>query len=412
MKFTDKYIKSLKAKDKPYVVSADNESRGLGRLQIKVYPTGTKKFQYQYFIDGVRKRMEFGVYDQYSLSQARKEYLRLSIVLQNGDDPSVIRAIKKLKQEQIDQQKTFIELVEDYLEHIESKLAPSTVKRTKLAINLNLRPFISDTLLPFDFGVDQGRELIYKIYNRGAKEQANIFKCILMSTFKFAIDFDNSPEQFKKPNLYNVKTNPIRDIAFSIPSNVGERWLDEAEVKKLWHAPDLPKTTKLYFRLALALAGQRICEVYYAKAEEIDFEENTLTIPQERVKIRRRGDHIVPLSPLAISIIDELWPTRGKAGHLWPHRDHEKEHAHISTIRMATQRWCKKNKITNFSPRDIRRTCKTLMGKSGIHKEARDLLQQHNKSDVSSKHYDRYDYMDEKRKAISEWTKYLNEIIT
>ncbi|WP_352283998.1 hypothetical protein [Pseudoalteromonas sp. Q18-MNA-CIBAN-0097] len=59
-----------------------------------------------------------------------------------------------------------------------------------------------------------------------------------------------------------------------------------------------------------------------------------------------------------------------------------------------------------FNPRDLRRTCKTLMGK-GIDKINRDILQQHNKFDVSSVHYDRYDYMKEKMQSIKVWEDFI-----
>ena len=47
--------------------------------------------------------------------------------------------------------------------------------------------------------------------------------------------------------------------------------------------------------------------------------------------------------------------------------------------------------------RVIRRTVKTLMGKAGIDKAIRDRIQNHSLQDVSSKYYDRYDYLPEKR---------------
>jgi len=59
----------------------------------------------------------------------------------------------------------------------------------------------------------------------------------------------------------------------------------------------------------------------------------------------------------------------------------------------------------------MRRTCKTLMGKAGISKVDRDILQQHDKEDISTLHYDRYDYMKEKRIAMDIWKKYLCEIL-
>ncbi|OUR89044.1 integrase, partial [Gammaproteobacteria bacterium 42_54_T18] len=93
----------------------------------------------------------------------------------------------------------------------------------------------------------------------------------------------------------------------------------------------------------------------------------------------------------------------------WPHRDNANEHASLSTLRMSLQRWCKKQDMPIFAPRDFRRTCKTLMGAAGISKEMRDILQQHDKSDVSTIHYDRYNYINEKRQAMDIWTTFLTD---
>ncbi|MEZ9548040.1 integrase, partial [Vibrio crassostreae] len=64
--------------------------------------------------------------------------------------------------------------------------------------------------------------------------------------------------------------------------------------------------------------------------------------------------------------------------------------------------------IKPFTPRDLRRTCKTLMGELGISKSLRDRLQNHALNDVSSKHYDRYEYLPEKRIALESWQQKLN----
>jgi len=59
----------------------------------------------------------------------------------------------------------------------------------------------------------------------------------------------------------------------------------------------------------------------------------------------------------------------------------------------------------------IRRTVKTLMGKAGIDKQLRDRIQNHALQDVSSRHYDRYDYLAEKRQGMKVWNDYLELII-
>lgn len=48
------------------------------------------------------------------------------------------------------------------------------------------------------------------------------------------------------------------------------------------------------------------------------------------------------------------------------------------------------------------------MGEAGIAKDLRDRIQNHALQDVSSKHYDRYDYLVEKRKALEIWESRMN----
>lgn len=43
------------------------------------------------------------------------------------------------------------------------------------------------------------------------------------------------------------------------------------------------------------------------------------------------------------------------------------------------------------------------MGELGISKELRDRIQNHAFQDVSTKHYDRYSYLPEKRRALEAW---------
>jgi hypothetical protein len=60
--------------------------------------------------------------------------------------------------------------------------------------------------------------------------------------------------------------------------------------------------------------------------------------------------------------------------------------------------------VTN---RDLRRTWKTLAGKAGVPKEIRDRLQNHTLQDVSSKSYDRWNYMPEKRAGMEKWNEFV-----
>jgi integrase len=84
----------------------------------------------------------------------------------------------------------------------------------------------------------------------------------------------------------------------------------------------------------------------------------------------------------------------------------------VDGFSLAITRLLTKVSIAKFVPRDLRRTFKTLTGKAGISKEVRDRLQNHALTDASSLHYDKYDYLKEKRKAMDIWNDYLNNILS
>ncbi len=402
MNFTDKSIKALKAKEKRYVLT-ESGNYGEGRLQIRVSESGAKTFRVQYHINGKRKVIGLGNYPTVDLKKARSKHAKIAVLLSDNIDPQEHQLETQKAEFESSAKSTMLQMLADFNVFISTRWAESTIDRTEKLIKRNITPFIKPELMPDEFTIDMARDIIYRVYNRGAKEQARLVRSVLMSILKFAIDFDNSPEQYKKPNLYDIKTNFIRDINFETPKNKGERWLNEAELKKVWNADDLPYYTHQYIKLALLLGGQRVNEVYGSYVSDFDLKSKTFTIPANRIKVQQRGDHIVPLCETAIPIIQNLMQQSGKVGQMFPHRDNPTATAHVSTLRMAILRWCEKNKVPNFNPRDLRRTCKTLMGKAGIDKINRDILQQHNKFDVSSVHYDRYDYMKEKTLCINTW---------
>jgi hypothetical protein len=64
--------------------------------------------------------------------------------------------------------------------------------------------------------------------------------------------------------------------------------------------------------------------------------------------------------------------------------------------------------VTN---RDLRRTWKTLAGQARVSKEIRDRIQNHALHDVSSKNYDRWTYMPEKRAGMAKWNEFVNGLL-
>ncbi len=65
-----------------------------------------------------------------------------------------------------------------------------------------------------------------------------------------------------------------------------------------------------------------------------------------------------------------------------------------------------------FQLRDIRRTCETMLASLGVSSDVRAQLQSHGLGGVQTRHYDRHDYMAEKRQALKTWERHLDRLKT
>tara|TARA_R110002124_G_scaffold121744_1_gene280096 strand:+ start:3844 stop:5076 length:1233 start_codon:yes stop_codon:yes gene_type:complete len=408
--FTDKQLKGLKPKDKKYTVTETTGERGESRLQLNIYPTGIKKFQIQYYLNKQRKRYEFGKFSSHpgdlSLRDARIAFAELSAYVKNGRDP---KNPDKVDRRNLGSLGT---LYLDFMKWYKSNRKLASYETVSSYLATSFENQVDLNMAAADFTPDMCRSIIYPVYNRGSKDAALGLKSALSMMFKYGIDYDNGPERFGKPKVFDITTNPTREIILKHQKTAGKRFLTPEEVRTIWHAKDMHPRFNRYFRLNMALAGQRIIEVAHAFDHEFDLKERLFEIPVERIKVTPRGNHVVPLSDFAIEQLKECMKFRSQEGRLFPSARNPKQSITLRSLRNGLISWLANNpEFEWFINQDIRRTCKTLMSKAGVNIEHRDMLQQHYKKDVATISYDRYDYLTEKRQAMEQWTNYLKQIV-
>jgi integrase len=187
--------------------------------------------------------------------------------------------------------------------------------------------------------------------------------------------------------------------------------LSRDEVRQVWHSDILTEPMHLALKLLLA-TGQRVEEVLHAKWAEFDTNQMVWIIPGERRKTRGKTSepHIVPLTNFHLRLLDEIRRETEHDVYLFPAQGGTAPRRYDS-LTNAVRKYVAVSEMVSFSPRDIRRTFKTLSGSMGISLEMRNRLQGHAMTDVGSVHYDRYDYLTEKHAAMSAWTTGLTEIV-
>lgn len=407
MPITEIQLKNLKPRSKPYRVREKGVDRGFG---VQVSSGGRKSFFLAYQFDGKDRFMKLGVYPECPINEARERCRVERKLVDQGRDPQEEKKHKeeaeKICKREESLRGSVEQLFQHYINYLDVEKSPGSARQVRQAYQKDVLPVVDADMKAKD------------VTPRGALIQANRTRSYLMAAFKHGIEHDHNPMNLDADVLFSIQHNPVRDIPRIVKrERVGDRDLGTNEIATFWHSLDeyqgMDLLTKLVFKLALATGGQRIKEVSQAQWSEFATDRRLWEIPPDRTKNQRH--HIVPLCNLAVKLLSELKEITGSQDFLFPMKgvkDNESKPRPLPSLSRALSRYCERTEFEKFTPRDIRRTCKTRMGELGLSKEIRDRLHNHALNDVSSKHYDRYDYLPEKSEAMAAWGNYLKQIIS
>jgi len=429
--WTDRQIKAIKPRKRRYRLAEATKQRGTGRLVLDIQPNGVKTFFFKYSrnLEGKAKRIhiKIGRYKDsgggYTLYEARKIAGQYGDMIKKGIDPkyhleeqSLLEADKRRKIESAKKQATFGQLLESYVTNMEVD-----GKRSFKSVERSLETYVRR---PFPKMIDNRaneieagdiKSIIGRMIKNNITTHANRVRSYLHAAFQHGLNQDNNPRHYTdSPILFNLKYNPVSFVPKQADyERVGEHVVVEKNITTLWKELE-PEIACVLVKLAFC-TGQRTGELIRVPVADISLKEKVLLINKDISK--NKLDHIVPLSSIAISTL-KLWLKEiDGCKYLFPAmKSNQKfvadKHTSSTTIAKHLRDYIAgQKKVEKFIPRDIRRTVKTLMGKAGIDKAIRDRIQNHSLQDVSSKHYDRYDYLPEKRQALKVWNDYLDLII-
>jgi integrase len=153
------------------------------------------------------------------------------------------------------------------------------------------------------------------------------------------------------------------------------------------------------------LTGQRVEEIARLHVDQWDAKERII----DWSKTKNDQPHAVPVPLLAAGLIESIKPN--EYGWFFPSAKDPKKPVSHGTLYSFVWRQRDRGVIPYATNRDLRRTFKTLAGKAGVSKEIRDRLQNHALQDVSSKHYDRWHYMVEKRAGMAKWDRFVRALL-
>lgn len=268
-------------------------------------------------------------------------------------------------------------------------------------------------------------KILNRMYRKGIRRHVNTTRSYLRAAYAYGLgahlDITNNAQA---DHAFNLTANPADNIKHKRElDRVGERALSADELRAYWKALDsLPLVTRCTLRFNLALASQRPTQLLRAKWKAFDFTEGkeTLLLNDTKGQGKARA-HMLPLTAFALEQIKPLQEANAKAKAGSPFTTDGKRITDADTLSHAVREVSdalaeatKKQdaKILPFQLRDLRRTAETMLQQLGIDREVRAHLLSHGRTQgVQGKHYERYDFMPEKRAALEKWARELERII-
>jgi integrase len=410
----------------------DDGARGEGRLAMIVRVGAARvstEWYAVWYVSGRRRMAKMGTYPTVSLADARKAFRETyAPAISKGEDPVRPRQRREAGS-------TVQDLFAAYCDDLDAHGKRSRIARLLLLGTTNRRSSRwPATAVPAAKALGPQRraaDITHKdiiphlktIHDRGSISAAATARAYISAAFSFAMRTANSYSQAAGSVDWGISFNPVTAIPIDMSAKkVGTRHLTPAEFRHLWFWLSNRTSVAAPALMTCMATGQRVTEILCltnnpAVAAEnaangvrlgiFDHEEQML----DWAKTKNKQPHCIPL-PKQAGVVLAGVPVSG-SGFLFPNFRHAERCMTISGPEQLIERYLSENPtVAHFTPRDLRRTWKTLSGAAGMTKEIRDRLQNHSKSDISSRHYDRYDYLVEKRAAMKVWEAHLDKILT
>lgn len=364
----------------------DGGSRGSGRLVLSLRPDVRPEWYAVKWLDGKRKTVKLGTFPELSLTAARERF---------KDGVSFMKPQRMASLQS---------LIDAYVSNLEAREARTSddIKRTLE----RLAAVIGSSKPANEVTTSDIVEAIRPVYADGKPSMADHMRGAIHACYGWVLKSQNdyrTESELKK--RFGIAVNPASGIPTE-PKGKGDRWLSLEELRQFWKwlhyggRRNINRNTdprNLVALHVLILTGQRVEEVLRLERSMVNRQLNVL----EWDTTKMDTEHVVPASAQVLRRL--TWCKRTGDGLFFPSYGDETTPTDSSTLRSICKAFVMDSGVEAFTTRDIRRTWKTLAGAAGITKTDRDLVQNHRGGDVSSQHYDRYDYLPEKRAALAKW---------
>lgn len=400
----------------------DTQTSGFG---VRVTHSGAKSYVYRYRLGGRATKQRIATIGKIGLftpDAARKIALDYAEKVRGGIDP--IDEKKASLNARAQRQKADIELAfntyyRTYLDKRVKVEVPKSYPSIESMLRLHVAPMLADK--PIDRIT---RKDLVAVIEGIPSDQPAVRRqtyLILSKLFKWAVGRDDIP------------FTPILGMNVPPAANARKRVLTDEELVLVLSAAQKLGTVFGPFIELLAITGQRRSEVAGLDWSELNRDECLWTLPEERCK--NGVTHLVPLSAMAVSILDHLAGVTDQKKLTWPAKglvftttgktsisgfSRAKKLLDAAMLKIAKEQAVEAGEepetieIAEWRIHDLRRTITTRLQQLSVKLEVTEAMLNHTSGKSRSGAagvYHQYDWQEEKREAMEKWAKHCEALL-
>ena len=317
MRLSEAAVRQTKPKDKQFKLIDGNG------LHLLIHPNGGRYWQFRYRFGGKEKSFSLGMYPEVGLRDARNGRDDARKVLRNGEDPSQLKKLTKLRAN-APVGSTLEEVAREWLDSRSQVYTPRYLKRVLQRLENDVFPTLGSQqiaeLTPLEI-----LQSLQKIEKRGAMTMARRIHQLLGQIFRYAVasgkverditaDIRDALKPSRKKNFKRLNADELPEFLHKLNYYDGDLQTQIA--------------TKL-----LMLTFVRTSELRGALWSEFNFDKAEWRIPSKRMKMR--NGHVVPLSSQAKALFLLQHKITGNQEHVFPNQINQLKEMSENTILYA-----------------------------------------------------------------------------
>ncbi|AKE59663.1 integrase domain-containing protein [Citrobacter farmeri] len=351
-------------------------------------------FRYQRPVSNSRTNLSLGSYPALTLAAARQIRDQHLATLAQGKDPQQQQE-QASEQRQIELDSIFSTVAANWFQMKSRSVTEDYAKDIWRSLDKDVFPAIGEIPVQ-EIKARTIVEALDPIKARGALETVRRLVQRINEIMIYAV------------NTGLIDANPASGVgmAFEKPKKQNMPTLRPEELPKLMRSlvmSNLSVPTRCLIEWQL-LTLVRPSEASGARWKEIDLEEKLWTIPAERMKAKR--EHIVPLSPQALDILEVMKPISAHREHVFPSRNDPKKAMNSQTANAALKRIGYGGRLVAHGLRSI---ASTAMNEANFNPDVIEAALAHTDKNEVRRAYNRSTYLVQRRDLIHWWGLFVKQ---